>query len=112
MKSDLTAYQRRNHIKNFLTYERQTTKLKLSYMYGVSIQTIRRDIDYLSEQLPIVTKPGNGGGIFLAMDVEKNKEFLEADEKDCLLRMLPFANERDKLILTNIIHKFSLPATS
>lgn len=50
-------------------------------MYGVSIQTIRRDIDYLSEQLPIVTKPGNGGGIFLAMDVEKIKSFWKQMKK-------------------------------
>lgn len=65
MHEKLTAYQRREHIKNYLLCEQHTTKLKLAYLYGVSIQTIRRDIDYIGERLPIIMKSGNGGGVFL-----------------------------------------------
>lgn len=108
MRGELTVYERREKIKSLLIRERSTTMMKLAYLYGVDKQTIRRDIAFLGSRLPLTTKPGNGGGIFLDSDFEPPKEWLNAEEENLLLRLSETLSKKDKLIIHNIINKFSV----
>ena len=81
MREKLTTYERRESIKSFLLRERKTTDAYLSDMFNVSRQTIVNDMVFLSCRLPITTKTGGGGGIFLEMDFETPKEYLSAEEE-------------------------------
>ncbi|UKI36767.1 MAG: HTH domain-containing protein [Clostridiales bacterium] len=65
----------------FLLRERKTTSAYLADMFNVSRQTIVNDMVFLSCRLPITTKIGGGGGIFLEMDFEAPKEYLSAEEE-------------------------------
>ena len=104
----LTTYERRENIKMLLIKERATTTLKLAYMFGVSKPTILNDIVFLSSRLPIITKSGNGGGIFLDMKFDNPREYLLPEEESLLLKLMNFADEQEKKLLINIINKFSL----
>lgn len=107
MEDNLTAYERRKGIKSVLIKNRFSTAQELAYRYGVSQRTIYRDIMYLSRRLPIITKIGGGGGIFLDMDFEIPKQYLSAEEENLLLQLSETLSKRDKLIIHNIINKFT-----
>lgn len=112
MRGNLTAYERRESIKSLLARQRFTTSVRLAYLYEVDKQTIRRDIAFLSNRLPITTKPGNGGGIFLEMDFDKPKEYLSAEEENLLIVLSKNLSKRENLMIHNIINKFSVPRAS
>lgn len=112
MRGNMTVYERRESIKSLLINKRSTTTQMLAYLFDVDKQTIRRDIAFLSSRMPIVTKSGNGGGIFLEMDFEKPKEYLSAEEENLLVRLLESLSQREKLIIHSIINKFSVPKAS
>lgn len=77
-------------------------------MFGVTQRTIFRDIVFLSSRLPITTKVGGGGGIFLEMDFETPKEYLSAEEENLLIMLSETLTKKDKLIIHNILNKFSV----
>lgn len=108
MKDNLTAYERREYIKTFLIKNRFSTAQELAYRYDVSQRTIFRDIMYLSSRLPITTKAGGNGGIFLDPDYESPKQYLDAEEETLLLKLSDKLCQKDKLIIHNIINKFSV----
>ena len=108
MKDDYTAYERRENIKMYLIKKRSATTLQLSYMFGVSKRTILNDLVFLSSRIPIITKSGNGGGVFLDMEFENHKEYLSNDEQMLLERLSMTLNGRDKLLIESIINKFSV----
>lgn len=110
MKKDLTAYERRESIKTLLVKERSTTVPRLAYLYDVCTMTIKCDLLFLSNCIPIETKSGNGGGVFLNMEFESRKQYLTNKEKDLLERLSKeLSNDTDKLLIKNIINKFSIP---
>lgn len=110
MRDKLTTYERRENIKIFLIKERATTTSYLADLFGVSRHTITRDITFISYRIPILTKMGKYGGVFLDPDFENHKEYLTTEEFKLLLRLLNGVNRKiDKLRLLNVINKFSLP---
>ena len=108
MREKLTTYERRESIKSFLLRERKTTAAYLADMFNVSRQTIVNDMVFLSCRLPITTKIGGGGGIFLEMDFEAPKEYLRAEEENLLIMLSETLTKKDKLIIHNILNKFSV----
>lgn len=108
MRGNLTVYERRESIKSLLINERFITMQRLAYIFEVDKQTIRRDIAFLTGRMPIITKPGNGGGIFLDMDFETPKQYLSSEEENLLLQLSETLSKRDKLIIHNIINKFTV----
>ena len=109
MKSDFTLYERREYIRSLLLKDKHTTTIRLAYLFGVDKQTIKRDIDFLSSRLPLVIKPGNGGGIFLEDKIESRKEYLSNKELMLLEKLSRDLSGDDKLTLNSIIYKFSIP---
>ena len=110
MKEKLTTYERHESIKFLLVKGKSTTTRHFVNLFGVTKQTILNDIVFLSSRLPITTKAGNGGGIFLDLEYDYPKVYLTKDEENLLLSLLDFLCEKDKKILVNIINKFSMPA--
>ena len=108
MKDNLTTYERRENIRNYLIKKRFSTAQELSYMFGVTQRTIFRDIVFLSSRLPITTKVGGGGGIFLNQDFETPKQYLSSEEENLLIMLSETLTKKDKLIIHNILNKFSV----
>lgn len=109
MKKDLTAYERRESIKTLLVKERSTTVMRLAYLYNVSESTVKRDLIFLSSCIPIETKSGNGGGVFLNLEFESRKQYLTMNEKALLERLSKSLSAKDKVLMRTIINKFSIP---
>ena len=57
----MNTMNRRIEIINILIIRRHTTANELAQELGVSIRTIQYDIQALSPQYPIYTKPGENG---------------------------------------------------
>ena len=64
----MNTMNRRIEIINILIIRRHTTANELAQELGVSIRTIQYDIQALSPQYPIYTKPGENGGLFIRED--------------------------------------------
>lgn len=109
MKKDLTAYERRESMKTLLVRERSTTVMRLAYLYDVSESTVKRDLIFLSSCIPIETKSGNGGGVFLNLEFESRKQYLTMNEKALLERLSKSLSAKDKVLMRTIINKFSIP---
>lgn len=56
--------ERRNAIIELLCQQRQETMKNLSLKFGVSIRTIRYDIEILSLTYPLGTLQGRHGGVY------------------------------------------------
>ena len=61
----MNTMNRRIEIINILIIRRHTTANELAQELGVSIRAIQYDIQALSPQYPIYTKPGENGGLFI-----------------------------------------------
>lgn len=66
----LNTFDRRQEIINIIRRERTVTAPRLANLTGVSVRTVRRDIDAISVHLPIYCSCGRGGGISLLGDEE------------------------------------------
>lgn len=67
----MNVYERRGRIIKILTEVSHVTVNELAKQFGVSYRTITRDLEFLSEYLPIYTVQGRTvGGIYLC----KNKK--------------------------------------
>ena len=93
----------------FLRKERDLSQEQFGKLMNVSRQTIMNDIVFLSSRLPIITTKGTGGGIFLNSDFDGPKEYLNSEEEQLLLKLCEIVTSKDKMILSNIINKFSVP---
>ena len=65
MNDKLCVSERRIKILQILLLNKKTTRQELSDEFQVSINTIVRDIEFISCIAPIYTKQGNGGGIYI-----------------------------------------------
>lgn len=109
VRGELTAYEHRNCKRNFLRHNRASTRLELSQIFKVSLVTIHRDICFLTRVAPIVTRDGNGGEVFYIDSKEDTIQYLTIDEALCLEHAIKVVDEADKLIIQNIIYKYSIP---
>ena len=109
MKEQLTTYERREAIRLLLVKEKSTTTRYLMAYFGVTKKTILKDIMFLGSIVPLETRQGNGGGIFLKMEYDAPKVYLSANEEDLLFRLLDTVCVNEKRMLLSIINKFSIP---
>lgn len=66
----------------YLINHNPSSAVDLAKKFEVSVRTIYRDIDALSQaNIPIYTKPGRNGGIYLMDDFILNKAILSNEEK-------------------------------
>ena len=76
----LETYERRTQIWEKLRVRRKDTIANLANEFGVSKQTIRRDIDALSREHYIYTLPGRySGGVFVEENTAYIKYFNESE---------------------------------
>ncbi len=100
----MNALARREAIWNTIRQRSKVSMKELSAKYEVSISTIRRDIEALSMDHPIVTVRGRyGGGVALAYGAAASRGILTEQQIDCLLRASQTAGEEDAVILRGII---------
>ncbi len=108
MTEGLCASERRMSILEYLVIKKQSTRKELAVKFSVSLNTISRDIEYLSRCAPIYTKSGNNGGVYIMPGYKLYCKRFTETEKCCLYRAVEKAEFSDKQILLGIIYKFSI----
>lgn len=86
----------------------KTTRQELANEFCVSTKTVSRDIDFLSSFVPIYTKNGNTGGIYIVTEYTEHRRCLTDAEEKCLYGLMDRANDEEKEILCKIINKFTV----
>lgn len=89
---------------------------ELAQKFGVSVRTIKRDIDELGYLIPVLTKAGRyGGGVYVMDDYRWDKAYMREEEITLLIKIKNIGTNKEKLalehndlkILENIISTYS-----
>lgn len=104
----MTTFERRLEITRILISKKYITRTKLSEILGVSYETIGRDLAVLTRYLPINSKVGRRGCIYLDSDKYNEGKILSQEEVDTLEKIMDSLKEEEKTIIVGIIHKFNV----
>ncbi|MBQ7976067.1 MAG: DeoR family transcriptional regulator [Clostridia bacterium] len=105
----MTALERRDKIIELLCEKRTVTLSYLINEFKVARSTIQNDILELSLSYPIFTKPGIGGGVYIAKGYYRDKDYLSSLQKETLESLLGEVDDERKLVIESIINKFARP---
>lgn len=104
---DTTA--RRQKILELLSIRRYETFDHLSTELNVSKRTVRYDVEVLSCSAPIVTVPGNGGGIRVADGWYLSSHYLTAKQEALLHKLCDNLSGDDFNVMQSILDSFAAP---
>lgn len=99
------AFQRRKEIERMLLAGRKLTIPEMMKKFGVGRDSIRRDFDIISGELPLVVKQGYGGGYFLMDGPGKHQNILSQEQLECLEEITLICSERQKEIIQSMIRE-------
>lgn len=101
--------ERRMEIIDVLCHRRHETMSNLAFEFGVSIRTIRNDIDILSLSYPIETIRGRyGGGVNIADGFYMNRKYLKPSQQELLERLSAQLSGNDLDVMATIFKDFAL----
>ena len=101
--------ERRQEIMETLCHRRQETMNNLAFEFGVSIRTIRNDIDILSLSYPLETVRGRyGGGVRVMDGFYMNRKYLKPEQRDLLVRLSQNLSGKDLAVMNGILQEFAL----
>lgn len=101
--------ERRMEIMEVRCYRRQDTMKNLANEFGVSIRTIRNDIDYLSLSYPLETIRGRyGGGVRVMDGFYMNRKYLKPEQQKLLERLSVSLTGSDLNVMESIFKDFAL----
>ena len=112
MASELLPFDRRMIIMSMLLHRKKMTRRSLAKELSVSYATIGRDLNELSRYIPIYTRMGRYGGICLSDEYDEPKLYLSSEEERFLVELLKTADDREQVIISDILNKFSMPKMS
>lgn len=103
----MTASERRMQIIQLLCKRRQERIENLAFEFGVSIRTIKYDIEELSLSYPIYTVPGrHNGGVYIAEDYYLGKQYLSVEQLQAISSLLDKVDDDQRKVLESIITDF------
>ena len=106
MEGKLSAFERRMKILSVLVNGRLISRLELSRWFDVSDVTINADIIAISTVVPITSKKGRYGGIYLLDTFKTNKAYLSVDEENLLKKLSKNLSGYEKILLESVVHKY------
>ena len=109
MSVKLSTFDRRMEIFFILLGGRIISRQELARRFDVDRTAIHRDITALSRYIPISSKMGRYGGIYLTGNLSVPRVYLSEAEKDLIAGLMKNVSNSKKVILQNILDKFSHP---
>ena len=101
--------ERRQEIMETLCHRRQETMANMAFEFGVSVRTIRNDIDILSLSYPLETVRGRyGGGVRVMDGFYMNRKYLKPEQRDLLVRLSQNLSGKDLAVMNGILQEFAL----
>ncbi len=92
----MSANERRAELMRILIARRQDTMPNLAAELGVNVRTIQRDVLALTEDYPLITAQGNGGGVKLEDGYYPHKNILSRDQMKVLAALMQKADAYQK----------------
>lgn len=112
MKKKMTPSERREEILNVLCRRRQDTIQNLAEEFGVSVRTIKYDIEELTLAHPIETVRGRyGGGVKVADGYYVGRKYLKPSQQELLKKLSEHLSGNDLAVMNSIFSDFALPIT-
>ena len=106
MNDKLCVSERRFKIVDLLIANGQMTRRELAQEFNVKLDTISRDIMFLSSQIPLYTKTGASGGIFILNGYKGYSYYFDRRETEVMLSLLEHVPEKDKKVFLGIMAKY------
>ena len=104
----MRANERRMLILETLCARRQDNVHNLAFEFGVSIRTIKYDIELLSLSYPIYTQKGRyDGGVFISEDYYLGKRYLSTEQQELIERLMNEVTDKDAKVLKGILDRFT-----
>ncbi len=112
--------ERRAALLGVLCRRRHETIPNLAAELGVSVRTIRRDIELLSLEVPIYTQTGRyGGGVYVTENFQLDRRYFNGAELSllekiiaCAKRKMPYLlNSEEIRIMQQILSNYTKPQT-
>lgn len=104
-----SANERRQMIMEALSDRRYDTVANLASEFGVSIRTIKYDIEILGCSVPIYTVQGNGGGIRVADGWYAGRRYLHSDQEQLLRDLMDGLQPDQQKTMQSILSAFAMP---
>ena len=105
----MTPSERRDAIIDVLCKRRQDTVANLANEFGVSVRTIKYDIEELTLAHPIETIRGRyGGGVRIADGYYAGRKYLKPNQKKLLIKLLNKLSGDDLAVMKSILRDFAL----
>ena len=109
MKKNMTPSERREEILNVLCKRRQDTVENLAHEFGVSVRTIKYDIEELTLAHPIETVRGRyGGGVRVADGYYIGRKYLKPAQQELLKKLSEQLSGNDLEVMNSIFREFAL----
>lgn len=109
MKKNMTPSERREAILKVLCQRRQDTIENLAFEFGVSVRTIKYDIEELTLAHPIETVRGRyGGGVKVADGYYVGRNYLKPNQQELLKRLSATLSGDDLTTMQSIFRDFAL----
>ncbi len=104
--------ERRLKIMKLLCKRRYETMSNLAEEFGVSIRTIKRDIDELTFLMPLYAKSGRyGGGVYVKEDYTLDRMYMTTQEIELLIKVKKMTEDRlstkENKLFENIIESYT-----
>lgn len=99
--------ERRRRIIEIISLRRYDTMKNLAEEFGVSWQTVFRDMQALAKEYPLIITQGNGGGVTLPQGYYVSRRYLTPKQEAALRRNLDLVNVEDRAILESILADFA-----
>lgn len=99
--------ERRAEIIRIMTARRKTTVPQLAMELGVSVKTIRRDIEELTMEYPLETTAGNGGGISVPEWFHPHKNIFSREQVSVLENLMMNADEHQREVLGQMLQEYA-----
>lgn len=109
MAKNMTPSERREAILNVLCKRRQDTIENLANEFGVSVRTIKYDIEELTLAHPIETVRGRyGGGVKVADGYYIGRKYLKPNQQELLKKLSAQLSGNDLEVMNSILRDFAL----
>lgn len=109
MAKNMTPSERREAILNVLCKRRQDTIENLANEFGVSVRTIKYDIEELTLAHPIETVRGRyGGGVKVADGYYIGRKYLKPSQQELLKKLSEQLSGNDLEVMNSILRDFAL----
>lgn len=108
-KKSMTPSERREAILKVLCQRRQDKIDNLAFEFGVSVRTIKNDIEELSLAYPIETVRGRyGGGVKVADGYYVGRNYLKPKQQELLKKLQSTLQGDDLEVMNSILRDFAL----